>query len=71
MGRTGSGKSTFLLSLTRILDKESGLVKGDILIDNINIYDLKLTRLRKVYGVIPQDSYVIEGTLKENIDPLS
>lgn len=66
-GRTGAGKSTIALTLSRIIELEEG---GQILIDGIDISKLKLSELRKKITVIPQDPTLFKGSLKFNIDPL-
>lgn len=70
VGRTGSGKSTLLLALTRILEPDKSDQNSKIFIDGNNVLKIPLNKLRRSFGVIPQDSYIIEGTLKENLDPL-
>lgn len=65
VGRTGSGKSTLCLCLFRILEAYS----GNILIDDIDISQLGLEYLRDNLTIIPQEPTLIEGTLKENVDP--
>ena len=66
VGRTGSGKSTLCLCLFRILEASS----GKILIDDIDISLIGLSFLRRIITVIPQDPTLIEGSLRENLDPL-
>ena len=66
VGRTGSGKSTICLCLFRIIEAS----KGKILIDDIDISLLGLSFLRNIITVIPQEPTLIEGTLRENLDPL-
>ena len=72
VGRTGSGKSTLMLALMRILEmadegKEDGFVK----IDGANIYKLGLHKVRSALTIIPQDPFLLEGTLRSNIDPFN
>ena len=66
-GRTGSGKSTLCLCLFRILEAE----EGQIFIDGVDISTIGLDLLRNSITIIPQDPCLMEGTLKENIDPFN
>ena len=65
VGRTGSGKSTLTLCLFRILEAKT----GQIFIDDIDISLIGLSLLRSIITVIPQDPTLIEGSLRENLDP--
>ena len=65
VGRTGSGKSTLCLCMFRLLEAQS----GSICIDNIDISTIGLEMLRKNLTIIPQEPTLIEGTLRENVDP--
>ena len=67
VGRTGSGKSTIALCLFRILEAK----EGKILIDNTDISEVGLSKLRSNLTIIPQDPTLMEGTLRFNIDPLN
>ena len=67
VGRTGSGKSTIALSLFRILEAK----EGTIYIDDIDISQIGLKKLRSNITIIPQDPTLMEGTLRFNIDPLN
>eukprot|EP00359_Climacostomum_virens_P001596 CAMPEP_0204899178 /NCGR_PEP_ID=MMETSP1397-20131031/1702_1 /ASSEMBLY_ACC=CAM_ASM_000891 /TAXON_ID=49980 /ORGANISM="Climacostomum Climacostomum virens, Strain Stock W-24" /LENGTH=1044 /DNA_ID=CAMNT_0052067101 /DNA_START=431 /DNA_END=3565 /DNA_ORIENTATION=- len=64
VGRTGSGKSTLTLVLTRILELE----KGKVLIDGVDISKLGLVKLRSALSLIPQDPVLFKGSLRENLD---
>ena len=63
VGATGAGKTSIINLLTRFYD----IQKGDILIDGINIKELKQKDLRKHIGVVLQDVFVFSGTIEDNI----
>ncbi|KAI3402308.2 hypothetical protein KGF56_004878 [Candida oxycetoniae] len=65
VGRTGAGKSTLALALFRIIEA----VEGNIFIDDINTSAISLYDLRHNLSIIPQDSQLFEGTVRQNLDP--
>ena len=65
VGRTGAGKSSLTLALFRIIEPAS----GHITIDGLNSSHIGLDDLRTRLAIIPQDSQVFEGTLRQNLDP--
>ncbi|KAJ3484887.1 hypothetical protein NLI96_g5332 [Meripilus lineatus] len=65
VGRTGSGKSSLLLSLFRIIEAASGA----IYIDGVDISKVGLHDLRSAISIVPQSPDLFEGTIRENIDP--
>jgi ATP-binding cassette subfamily C (CFTR/MRP) protein 1 len=64
-GRTGSGKSSLLLTLLRLLD----LSHGSIFIDGIDLSTLPRELIRSRITAIPQDPFILTGTVRHNIDP--
>ena len=62
MGSSGSGKSTFIDVLTGLLRPN----KGEVLVDEQNIY-LNLKSWRKKLGYVPQNIYLLDDTIKNNI----
>lgn len=65
VGRTGSGKSTIVNSLYRLVE----LTEGEIKIDGLNIKNLGLHDLRAKLAIIPQDPVLFEGDIRRNLDP--
>lgn len=63
VGRSGSGKSTVMKLLPRLYEPES----GRILIDGYDINKLQLSSVRRQIGIVPQDSLLFEGTIRDNI----
>lgn len=63
VGPTGSGKSSIIRLLCRLYEAN----QGQILVDGINIRDLKQTELRQHVGVILQDGFIFAGDVKSNI----
>ena len=69
IGRTGSGKSSLVLCLLRII-QNNDLIKGSITINGININNFDLNELRKKISVISQKPFIFKDcSIKENIDP--
>ena len=63
VGHTGAGKSTLINLITRLYDTDSGRV----LIDGIDVRDLRIADLRRQVGIILQDPYLFDGTAAENL----
>lgn len=65
VGRTGAGKSSILQALFRLCD----LSEGTMLIDDYDCGKLGLHTLRKNISFIPQTPFLLQGTIRENLDP--
>ena len=63
VGPTGAGKTSLVKLLLRFYDPQL----GEILIGNENIKNLKLNQLRKNIGLVGQDTFLFDGTIKDNI----
>jgi subfamily B ATP-binding cassette protein MsbA len=63
VGPSGSGKSTLLGLMIRLFD----LDKGEIIIGNENIKDLRLKNLRSYFSLVSQDTVLFDGSISENI----
>ncbi|HQN74610.1 MAG TPA: ABC transporter ATP-binding protein, partial [Bacillota bacterium] len=63
IGSTGSGKSTVVNLIPRLVD----ISCGELLIDGINVKEIKLKKLRSLIGFIPQTSSLFSGTISSNI----
>ena len=63
VGPTGAGKTTMVKLLMRFYDVNS----GEILIDGHNIKEFNRGELRKMFGMVLQDTWLFGGTVKENI----
>jgi ABC-type multidrug transport system fused ATPase/permease subunit len=67
VGRSGSGKST-LCNLLPGFYEPTG---GEILFDGVSIKDIRLDELRGLISIVPQDTYILSGTVKENISAVN
>ncbi|KAI6115174.1 P-loop containing nucleoside triphosphate hydrolase protein [Pisolithus croceorrhizus] len=65
VGRTGSGKSTLIISMLRFVDPE----QGRIVIDGIDIATIGVRDLRSRITYIPEDAVLFSGSVRDNIDP--
>ncbi|KAI0646268.1 multidrug resistance-associated ABC transporter [Trametes meyenii] len=65
VGRTGAGKSSLLQALFRIVNAQAGHIE----IDGRDIGEIGLNVLRGRLALVPQDSLLFKGTLRENLDP--
>ena len=66
-GRTGSGKSTLLSILLRLVDMDS----GSIVIDGLDLAHLNRESIRERLIAVPQDAFIMNGSVRLNADPTS
>jgi ABC-type multidrug transport system fused ATPase/permease subunit len=64
IGRTGSGKTSIVQSLLRMVYVHG----GDILVGGVSIFSLPVDMSRSLFSVVPQDPYLFEGTIRSNLD---
>ncbi|MDF2985431.1 MAG: multidrug transporter ATP-binding protein [Eubacterium sp.] len=64
IGRTGSGKTTLVNLITRLLS----VPHGQLLIDGLDINNISLSALRSSVASVPQDTFLFSDTIAENID---
>ena len=67
VGRTGSGKTSTILAILRLVEIDSGAIE----IDGLNTQNVTLHELRSRIGVVMQDPLIFYGSLRDNIDPAS
>lgn len=63
VGPSGSGKSTIINLIPRIYD----VIQGEVLFDNVDVRQLDLSFLRNQIGLVSQETYLFNGTIKENL----
>ena len=63
VGATGAGKTTVANLLVRLYDPTS----GQVLIDGVDIRELRLAELRELVGFVPQETFLFSDSLRENV----
>ena len=63
VGETGSGKTTFAKLLTRLMDP----VEGRVLVDDVDLREISFESLRARIVMVPQDGFLFEGTIADNV----
>ncbi len=63
VGRSGSGKSTLVKLIPRLYD----VTEGRVLVDGLDVRGINLGSLRRLIGHVLQESYIFNGTVRENI----
>ena len=67
VGRTGAGKSSILQALFRLVELNEGAVR----IDQTDLKGIGLHQLLKNIAFIPQSPFLLQGTIRENLDPFA
>ena len=63
VGPTGAGKSTIAKLISRFYDPD----EGELLVDGYDLRDVKIESLRKQIAVVPQEPFLFNGSIKENV----
>jgi len=63
VGHTGAGKTTIIQLLLRFYD----IQRGQILLDGVDIREMQLDDLRRLFGIVLQDPFLFTGTLESNV----
>jgi ABC-type multidrug transport system fused ATPase/permease subunit len=63
VGATGAGKSTFAKLVARFYDP----TEGRVLVDGIDLRDVRVQSLRSQMGIVPQEAFLFSGTIRDNI----
>ena len=63
VGHTGAGKTTIIQLLLRFYD----IQRGQILLDGVDIREIDLEELRRLFGIVLQDPFLFTGTLESNV----
>src|SRR5690606_10266435 len=63
VGATGSGKTTLARLVTRLADP----VRGQVLLDGVDLRRIRLADLRRRVALVPQEGFLFEGTVAENV----
>ena len=63
VGPTGAGKTTLVNLLMRFYDVDSGAIR----VDGVDVRQLKRSALRRMFGMVLQDTWLFSGTIRENI----
>ncbi|KAF4833996.1 ABC transporter atnG [Colletotrichum tropicale] len=64
-GRSGSGKTSLIMTLLQMTDMKEGRID----IDGVNVSTLLQSELRASINVIPQDPFLMPGTIRSNLNP--
>lgn len=62
-GRSGSGKTSLILSLLHMIH-----LRGELTIDGVDIHDIVPDELRSRINIVPQEPFLMPGSVRENVD---
>ncbi|KAM3513105.1 hypothetical protein MY11210_003217 [Beauveria gryllotalpidicola] len=63
-GHSGSGKTSLILSLLHMIH-----INGELIIDDVNIHNLVPNELRALINIVPQEPFLMPGSVRQNVDP--
>ena len=63
-GRSGSGKTSLILSLLHMIH-----INGELVIDDVDIHNIVPNELRALINIVPQEPFLMPGSVRQNVDP--
>ncbi|OAA74978.1 ABC transporter, transmembrane domain, type 1 [Akanthomyces lecanii RCEF 1005] len=63
-GRSGSGKTSLILSLLHMIH-----INGELIIDDVDIHNIVPNELRALINIVPQEPFLMPGSVRQNVDP--
>jgi ATP-binding cassette subfamily C protein len=63
VGRSGAGKTTLVNLLLGLMEP----TEGQVMVDSVPLHEISLVEWHKKFGYVPQDAFILDGSLRENV----